>query len=49
MLPTPIQTLKNPVLIGVPVAVNTTDPLPTLNVPAGAEMVMPFRETLKAA
>jgi hypothetical protein len=46
MLPTLIQTLKNPVEIGVPVAVNTTDPLPGLNVPAGAEIVIPFTVAL---
>ena len=35
--------------IGVPVTVNTTDPLPTLNVPAGAEMVIPFTAVVKAS
>jgi hypothetical protein len=49
MLPTRIQTLKYPVLTGVPVAVNTTEPLPVLNVPAGAEIVIPFTFSLVKA
>ena len=49
MLPTLIHTLKNPVVTGVPLAVNITDPLPTLNVPAGADMVIPFTVALVKA
>jgi hypothetical protein len=49
MLPTLITTEKWPVATGVPVAVNATEPLPVLNVPAGADIVMPFTVALVKA